>query len=308
MNGDPPSLIDPAGPGAERIADLWWLMLWIAVAVFAVVVGFLLAALLRARRRDDHLLDERPAWAERFIVLAGVVIPAVILIGVFVHSLGVMSAVAGRDGALTIDVTGHYWWWEVVYEGGVVTANEIHIPVGEPVRVRLESADVVHSFWVPRLQAKTDMIPGRVNELWLQADRPGTYRGLCAEFCGLQHAKMGFLVIAEPRAAFDEWVAGESEDETGDPATAEGREVFLSSNCVGCHSVRGTTEESSFGPDLTHFGSRRTLAAAAAESTSENLARWIADPQDLKPGAKMPPTELTDAELNALVDYLEGLD
>jgi cytochrome c oxidase subunit 2 len=214
---------------------------------------------------------------------------------------------------LTIQVVGHQWWWEVRYTGApqehLTTANEIHIPTGRPVQLELTSSDVIHSVWVPSLAGKKDLIPGYKDTLWFQADVPGVYRGQCAEFCGHQHAKMGLLVIAEHPDSFALW-----QDRMRRPAlpptdssASRGQEVFMTRQCVLCHNIEGTQAGSIAGPDLTHVASRLTLAAGSLENTRDNLARWIRDPQGVKPGAQMPQPELTSAELEALVAYLESL-
>jgi cytochrome c oxidase subunit 2 len=305
-----PSMLEPAGPAATRIEGLWWLIFWIATVVFVIVCGFLVVAIVRGRKQEADVRKE-VRWGEPFIVLSGVVLPSAILIGVFSLSLGDIRALSrtGEAATLQIEVTGHDWWWEARYPNGAVVANEIHIPVGQPVRFRLETADVIHSFWVPRLQAKTDMITGRVNHMWLEAATPGRYRGQCAEFCGLQHANMVFFIVAQPQERFDAWVAQAAQPAA--PATgsaAEGREVFLSSTCVGCHAIKGTSADATIGPDLTHVAQRRTLFAGTVANTPENLEQIIVDPQSIKPGAAMPPTQLSPEELSALVDYLEGLE
>ena len=303
---DAPSVLEPAGPGARRIEGLWWLMFWISLVVFVVVVALLIVALLR-RTKEAAVDRSEVRWGEPFIIVAGVVIPAIVLSSVYVIALNDMNELAahGDDAGTTIEVIGHDWWWEVVYANGAVTANEIHIPAGEPVRVELSTDDVIHSFWVPELQVKIDMNPGETNDLWLEADEPGRYRGQCAEYCGLQHAKMIFYVVAEPRAEFDQWLANEAE-----PAAADdlGQQVFLNSTCVGCHAIRGTDATAEVGPDLTHLAARETIASGVLPNTRSSLARWITDPQSVKPGATMPPTELAGDELEALLDYLSGLD
>jgi cytochrome c oxidase subunit 2 len=304
------STLDPGGPAAARIESLWWLVFWIATAVFVIVVGLLVAALLRGRRQEAEIRTD-VRWGEPFIVVSGVVLPSLLLIGVFALSLRDADRLThtGARATLEVEVRSHDWWWEVRYPNGAVTANEIHIPVGEPVRVRLLTADVIHSFWVPRLQGKTDNTTGRVTNTWLQADRPGRYRGQCAEFCGLQHANMAFYVVAEPQARFDAWL--EKEAAPAGPAVgsaAAGEEVFLSSTCVGCHAVRGTPADARVGPDLTHLAARRTLFAGHVSNTPEMLERVIVDPQTLKPGVAMPPTQLSPDELRALVTYLGQLD
>jgi cytochrome c oxidase subunit II len=238
-----------------------------------------------------------------------VAIPALVLVGAFLLSLrdvDVLST-ADEEPSVTIEVVAHDWWWEVRYpESGAITANEIHIPTGEPVLVVLRTADVIHSFWVPRLQVKADMIEGRSNELWLEADEPGRYRGQCAEFCGLQHANMVFWVEADPPSEFEDWLADQEADAA--PPAGAGLEVFLGSTCVGCHAIRGTEADATVGPDLTHLASRETIAAGIRPNTRAELARWITDPQGVKPGAVMPPTELSADDFDALLDYLESLD
>ncbi len=305
-----PSTLEPRGPAAERIEGLWWLMLWISTAVFIVVVGFLIVAVMRGHRKDVKPAGE-VGWGERFIVISGVIIPTLILGGVFVFGLRDMAvlAVPEDETAFTIEVVAHDWWWEARYPNGAVSASEIHIPVGERVQLRLTTADVIHSFWVPQLQAKTDHIPGRVNSMWLEADRPGRYRGQCAEFCGVQHANMLFYVVAQPPEEFEAWLANEASpapEPTGASA-ARGKSVFLNSSCVGCHAIRGTEANSDLGPDLTHIAQRKTIGSGILENNRENMARFILDPRGVKPGVIMPPTELSRDELEALLDYLEQL-
>ena len=302
---DRPSILEPAGPAARLVEGLWWPMLWISTVVFVVVVVGVVASVVRARAAPRDPVDTRPVrWGEPFVVVAGVVVPALILAGTYVFSLTKMNDMValGAEAKTELEVIAHNWWWEVRYPNGAVSANEIHIPVGEPVLLKLSTVDVIHSFWVPRLQVKIDHLPGQVNELWIQADEPGVYRGQCAEFCGVQHANMAFDVIA--RDDFDTWVEREFRPvAVGRP----GEEVFMNSTCVGCHAIRGTDAIATVGPDLTHFGSRRTIAAGTVENTRGNLAHFIRDPQDVKPGVGMPPTELTEEELDALLDYLIGL-
>jgi cytochrome c oxidase subunit 2 len=304
-----PSVLDPRGLGARRIEGLWWLMFWISVVVFLVVLGFLVAAYFKSRRRQSRAGEAR--WGEPVVVIGGIVAPSLILAAVFVVSLRDMMALSAppEETRLTIDVIGHDWWWEASYRNTeAVTANEIHIPVDVPVRLRLSTGDVIHSFWVPQLQAKTDMISGQVTNMWLEADEPGRYRGQCAEFCGLQHAKMVFYVVAEPPDQFQQWLENEAssapEAEAG--TVARGRDEFLQSSCTGCHAIRGTPARSDVGPDLTHLARRETIAGVLP-NTRENLALFITDPQEVKPGAIMPPTEFTTEELDALLDYLESL-
>ncbi|CAN5178987.1 cytochrome c oxidase subunit II [soil metagenome] len=307
-----PSTLDSRGPGAARIESLWWLMLWISVVAMAVVLGFLIFAFVKGRRADA-VADHRARWGEPFIVVAGVIIPAVILTAVFALSLRDMAALAQPDepASMTIEIVGHDWWWEARYDGGeIVTANEIHMPAGQPVRVELTTDDVLHSFWVPQLQAKTDTVPGRVNHTWLEADKPGRYRGQCAEFCGLQHAKMAFFVVAQSPDDFDAWLEEQSQpaQQPVDASARAGQGVFLNSTCSGCHAIEGTAATADVGPDLTHLASRDTIAAGVLDNNRNNLEQFVSDPQSLKPGAIMPPTQLSSQELQALVDYLEQLE
>jgi cytochrome c oxidase subunit 2 len=311
-DGDPPSTLDPAGPAADRIAGLWWLMFWISLGVLAVVLAMLVIGVARASRNKAPDRKARVAWGEPLIVVAGVLIPTVILTAVFLVALRDMSALSPQDEdtALTIEVTGHDWWWEVTYpDTNAVTANEVHIPAGRPVTLELTTDDVLHSFWVPRLQAKTDMVPGTTNTMSIEASRPGVYRGQCAEFCGLQHANMAFDVVAHEQADFEQWLTEEGRPaaQPVGPSAQRGEDVFMSSTCIGCHAIRGTEADQTVGPDLTHFGSRRTIAAGTVANNRGNLASWIIDPQTIKPGAVMPPTDLTGNELEALLDYIEGL-
>jgi cytochrome c oxidase subunit II len=303
-------MLDPKGSGASLISDLTYLLLWISVGVFALVLIGLVVGVARGRKKSAQVDKTEVRWGEPFIVVAGVVIPAVILAAVFVVSVRDQARLAsdGNASTMTIQVLGHLWWWEARYPNGAVTANEIHIPVGKKVRLELLTDDVIHSFWVPQLQAKTDLIKGRTNYMWLDADEPGRYRGQCAEFCGLEHAQMIFYVVADPPAAFDDWLANEASDEHDvDPDGFEGRAVFLDETCAGCHTVRGSEADGTIGPDLTHLAQRESIASGVLTNTRANLARWILHPQAVKPGTIMPPTSLDAGELDALLDYLQQL-
>jgi cytochrome c oxidase subunit 2 len=310
-----PSILDPAGPGARRVTELWWPMLAIAAGVLLVVVAMVAVALRRPGRLGEPPHDAPTRWGNRFVVVAGVVLPWLILTGVFVFSLRVMAGTGGgsRTGPgaepLEILVAGHTWWWEIRYPNGAATANEIHVPSGQPVVLRLSTDDVLHSLWVPQLQVKLDMVPGRVNDLVIEADRPGRYRGQCAEYCGLQHARMSFYVIAQPAEEFAEWAAslGRAAAEPASAGARTGRDVFMRSSCFGCHTIRGTPARATLGPDLTHLASRETIGAATLPLTRDNLARFILDPQAVKPGAMMPPTGFSSSEIEALLDYLMDL-
>lgn len=292
---------------ARDIAVLWWLMLALGVAVL-VVFGVALGAGLLRRPGSG---DPGPS-ALRWIVAGGVAMPVVVLIVVFGFTVRTMRATpaAAPPGALRIDIIGHQWWYEVRYpDQQVTTANEIHLPVGRPVELRLTSTDVIHSFWVPALAGKLDMLPGRENILVLEADEPGVYQGSCAEFCGLQHAKMRLVAVAEPPERFASWLADQRRpaDDSADDTIRRGREVFGAEGCGSCHTVRGTMASGEKGPDLTHLAGRRTLAAGTLPFTRQHLAEWIADPQGVKRGTQMEAPELSDEDLEALVAYLESL-
>lgn len=321
-----PSILEPSSPSAARIGTLWWIMFGIATAVVVVVGVLVVVSVVRRNRRVEP--DGEPAWTMRLVVAGGVVLPVIVLSMLWAFTLRDVAALGspGSEPVTTIEITGYRWWWEVRYpDEDITTANEMHIPAGEPVRVRLLAGDVIHSFWVPELGPKVDMIPGRTNTTWLQADRAGVYRGQCAEFCGLQHANMAFSVIAEEPAAFDEWVTRERQDaaEPTDDAERRGREVFSTAACTACHVIRGVSEEVApgtrvdgpfepttavEGPDLTHVASRRTIGAGTVPNTRGHLGGWIVDSQTIKPGNLMPPIELSGEELTALLAYLESLE
>jgi len=290
----------------ERSIDtLWWVMFGVACAGFTLVSFLLLLGWLRRNRRElPHGGDERVATG--LVVGLGIVTPIVLLTALFVWSdIFVMrSTAAPAEGstALTIDVVGHDWWWEARYAGTpVVTANEIHIPTGTRIEVVGTTADVIHSFWVPELARKIDLIPGRENRLLLEADRPGRYRGQCSEFCGLQHAHMAVAVVAQTPADFRRWLAHQKQPAAGSSAT------FTRASCGNCHTIRGTTADGSVGPDLTHLASRQTLASLTLPNTPDYLRAWIRDPGRFKPGTRMPKLRLTSRELDELVAYLERL-
>ena len=295
---------------AHGIASLWWNMLVGSAAAFGILSTVLLVAYVRRRRPGvpGGGDPERAGWT---VVLAlGLVVPILTVTALFLYSniflfrqTSVPSANAAPDDrtALTIRVIGHQFWWEVRYPGTrAVTANEIHIPARTNVRVLLYTRDVIHSFWVPELNKKVDLIPEQVNNVELYADRPGRYRGQCAEFCGLQHAHMGLYVFADPPARFRRWLAAQSR-----PATKSS--ALFDDECSSCHAIRGTTATSHVGPDLTHVGSRTSLAALAIPNSLVRMREWIRDPQRVKPGSQMPAVALTDAQVNELARYLESL-
>jgi cytochrome c oxidase subunit 2 len=286
-------------------------MLGVSIAVTAFVVVMGAWGIVRGRRRSADDVARVVPWGDRFVLVAGLGVTSAILVAFFfvsVRSMATLAAGTPREG-LEIVVTGHDWWWEVRYPNGAVTANEIHVPAGERVRLKLLAADVMHSFWVPQLGPKTDLIPGRENAMWLEADEPGRYRGQCAEFCGLQHAHMAVFVVADPPEVFRDWVRAMAGPAAApaDAKAARGKTVFESSTCAGCHTIRGTTADGTLGPDLTHLATRSTIASGTIRLTETNLLHWILDPQDVKLGATMPPTALTDDEVRSLTAYLLGL-
>ena len=313
-----PSIFLTAGPAANEIARLGWLFTIVAAAVTVIVTAVLGAALFRRRSAPTHSVERTgdPRGPIRWIVTGGIILPAIILVACFVFTLLTQSAIARPPSraVVTLRVIAHRWWWEVWYVGAradetVVTANELHIPVGQAVRVELVSHDVIHSFWVPQLAGKTDVIPGQDNSMWFQADRPGTYRGECAEYCGLQHAQMDFVVVADSPADFATWLANQRKEAVrpADPVATAGLVVFQRSACSACHAIRGTDMLGRVGPDLTHLASRQTIAAGTLVNSRGNLAGWVTNAQSLKPGSGMPNVLLGGADLQALITYLETL-
>jgi cytochrome c oxidase subunit II len=318
-----PSTLNPHGPAAAHLANLWWVMFGFGTAIFLLVVGLLFAALLRRRRATSDAAPDtaNPDEGRNWPIFGGIVLPLIVIGIVFgynIYTLAVVENPAVKD-AVQIQVVGRRWWWEVKYpEQGVTTANEIHIPVGKPVEIKLQTADVIHSFWVPELHGKMDLIPTRINKIVIQADQEGIYRGECAEFCGLQHAHMGLMVVAQSQAEYDNWVKAQQQPaaDPTDPTALQGQQVFLSVGCVFCHTVRGLEEKEKeidrssvdLGPDLTHLDSRLTIAGASLEKNRGNLAGWIIDAQHVKPGSLMPlMNNINSEELQALLAYLETL-
>ncbi|GJG86949.1 cytochrome c oxidase subunit II [Gemmatimonadetes bacterium T265] len=309
-----PTYMHGYGEAARREASLGWGLTAVSLVVSAVVAAIVLAACLRRRPSDEAMLRSR--GGVRWIVVGGIVVPTVILAVAFVFTLGTLAATAApaRPPAFTAAVVGHEWWWEVRYRGDSTSdtfldADELHVPVGRPVRLELSTADVIHSFWVPQLAGKTDLIPGQRNAAWIEADTPGVYWAHCAEFCGTQHANMALRVVAHPAAEFAAWRARARGDAVA-PATADataGYNAFMGSACTLCHAIRGTPAQGRNGPDLTHVGSRLRIAGGMLANTRGNLQGWIANPQALKPGSAMPTVELSSADLQAITTYLQSL-
>ena len=307
------SALDPAGIQAARIENLYWVQFWVCTAVFALVAGALILAVQRGRSR----LPDRPSEATLLrSVSAATAVTILILFGLLFASVATGRAVGSLTSPqpVAVDVTGYQWWWKVEYlyprpDLRVTTANELHLPVGRPIALTLRAADVIHSFWLPNIHGKMDLIPGRVNTLWFQIDRPGVYRGQCAEYCGAQHAHMAFTVIAEAPDSYEQWIAAQRQPapEPSTPDQVHGRTVVESGPCAMCHSIRGTQAGGRTAPDLTHFATRSTIAAGTVPNTRGHLGGWISDPQTIKPGAKMPSTGLSSDELQAVIAYLESL-
>lgn len=315
-----PAIFGTRGLAADRIAVLGWVFTIIGSIVVVVVTTLVVVALVRRRSPPADAASgmmQTRGRAVHWIVIGGIIVPAVVLVGAFGVTLVIQAELSNppRKPVATIEVTGHRWWWEVKYlgagpNGGVVTANEIHIPVGEPIRLELVSADVIHSFWVPQLAGKTDVIPGLRNTMWIQADEPGAYWGECAEYCGLQHTHMNLTVVAESDAAFQQWMAQQRKpaaDDASDPVSVAGINAFRRSGCAICHSIQGTDAQGRIGPDLTHLASRSRIGAGTLPNTRGNLAGWITNSQALKPGNQMPTMTLTPTELRDILAYLETL-
>jgi cytochrome c oxidase subunit II len=309
-----PSIFAPASTPAFAIRDLSWFVLGICAVIFVVVGGLLTYSVIRFRRRPGEDNREPPqVYGSNQIELAWTVVPVLIVVVLFLATARYIFGIEGlrpTPNALQVTVVGHQWWWEIRYPDlGIVTANELHVPVSDqgdvtPTFLTLQSADVIHSFWVPQLAGKMDVIPNKTNRVWIDPRTPGLYVGQCAEFCGVQHAGMLLRVIVHPKDEFAAWVAAQKALAVDDPAVRVGRELFQSTACINCHSVRGTPANGIFGPDLTHLMSRSTLGAGVASNTPENLRDWVNNPAALKPGALMPAMQLSRADLDQIVAYL----
>ena len=322
--GHQQSALDPAGPQSGKIDVLWWSFFCLLAAIFiSVMVATLWTLTQRERDTGRGSLEARHQPSEetnsrlKRVVTGLTVATIVILFGLIVASVGTgkaTSELGNKKNGLTVEVSGNQWWWQIRYVNSdpsqeLITANEIHIPVGRPVQIRGLSKDVIHSFWVPNLNGKRDLIPSRTTTEWIEADYPGLYRGQCAEFCGLQHAHMALWVIAEPQEKFNAWMRAQLQPAVSpsDPEKQRGQQVFLNQACVFCHQIRGTSAAGQNAPDLTHFGSRRGIAANTVPNTKGNLAGWIVDPQSMKPGNHMATIALASNDLQPLIDYLESL-
>lgn len=306
----PQSALDPAGRGAEDIANLFWWMVGGAAFIWIVVIGLAVYAIHLRPQAHHH------RRATLLIIGGGAVVPTLVLAAYLVYGLSMMPGLLAPapEGSLEISVTGEQWWWRVRYSGPdggrIDLANEIRMPVGEHIRFRLESPDVIHSFWIPSVGGKMDMIPGRTNELTLEPTRTGVFRGACAEYCGASHALMAFPVVVMERNEFDQWLARQAEpaETPTDPLRARGEELFLANGCGACHSVRGTPADGVVGPDLTHVGGRLSLGAGILPNERDDFLRWIAHTKEVKPEVHMPPFGmLPQDDLQAIAAYLDGL-
>lgn len=303
--GGPQSALDPAGLEAERIGSFFLFMVLGAATIWALLMGTAILAILRRPGRHTE------RFANTLIIGGGVIFPTIGLAVLLTVGLRSLPDWSGSPADLRIHVHGEQFWWRVAYERGderIVSANEIHLPAGEPVEFVLTTADVIHSFWMPAIGGKMDMMPGRVNRLTLTPTTPGIYRGACAEFCGPSHALMAFAIVVHPPGEFDDWLVAETSP-ASNSAETEGRRLFLANGCAACHRIGGIVELGEVGPDLTHVGSRRTLAAGTAPMSRQALTDWITDPQALKPGAGMPAyTMLPEEEILAIADFLLSLE
>ena len=301
-------LNDLAGPNAKKADQLWDITFLIATVIFFIVEGLLVFALIRFRHKPGRQAAQFHGNTKLEVVLT--LIPAMILAGLAIPTLKTIFEISAKPkNALEVTVTAKQFWWQYDYEAfDFSTANELHVPTGQPVHLTLKGADVIHSYWIPRLTGAQDVVPGRENELTFSADEPGRYMGQCKEFCGLSHANMRLIVYAHDPADFQTWVA--EQQKPAAPAAgdlAAGEKLFLEGECVNCHAIAGTDAASTTGPDLTHFASRETFAGAMFRRTDENVASWLRDPPAMKPGALMPDYGLSESEIDSLVAYLQSL-
>jgi len=312
------SVLGPASPQAAAITHLALLFFALAAIVWLLVLAFLAYSVLRPRRLAERDTDARLTRRQTVGVSAALGLSAIVLLALGFVDYGtgreIETARANSGDTLRIRLTGRQWWWQIQYEQPtppyrVTTANEMHIPLGRPVLLTLESADVIHSFWAPNLHGKSDLIPSYTSAFLIQADRPGVYRAPCAEYCGTQHANMALLIVAQPADSFAAWYANELRDapQPVSTAAARGREVFLSAACPLCHTIRGTPSGGAVAPDLTHLATRSTLAAGTIHNDRIGLSGWIANAQGIKPGNQMPANLVSGRDLNALLDYLGTL-
>ena len=308
----PPSIFAPASTPAHDISGLSLFTLAITGGIFVVVAGLLTFAIIRFRGRHDDDRSEPPQiYGSMQVELAWTVVPVLIVVVLFLATARIIFAVQDAPkppDALDVTVVGHQFWWEYRYPKlGIVTANELHVPVERATYLHLVSADVMHSFWVPQLNGKTDLIPNHPNEMWIQPRQTGLFLGQCAQFCGPEHAKMLIRVYVDTPEEFEAWVKHQQQPAVDDAAVAQGRHLFETQACTNCHAVNGTSAEGTFGPDLTHLASRDTIASGAVKNNPQDLHEWIKDPDHFKRGVLMPPMQLSDAQIDQVVAYLDTL-
>ncbi len=312
-----PSIFSPASTPANEILGLSHFVLWITGSIFALVAGLLVYVIVRFRAREgDELNEPAQIYGSAQVELAWTVIPVLIVLVLFLTTARIIFAVQDEPkpkSALDVTVVGHQFWWEFRYPKlNIVTANELHVPVStpqqpEPTYLHLYSADVDHSFWVPQLAGKTDLIPNHPNDTWIDPQRTGLYLGQCSQFCGVEHAKMLIRVYVDTPQQFAAWVKNQEQPAVQDSSVAAGRHLFETQACMNCHTVVGASAHGTFGPDLTHLMSRSTIAAGAVANTPDNLREWIKDPNTFKPGAQMPAMQLSDQQVDQIVAYLTTL-
>jgi len=331
----PQSTFDYAGPVSKNLLNLFWIIFWMALAVFVIVIGALLYLVIRFREKKEWKMPVQ-VHGNRKLEIAWTVVPALLLIALAVMTVQTLFELRNPESnnPLRIEIIAHQWWFEVVYpEFNITSANEINVPVGRDVSVKLDSSDVIHSFAVPKLMGKMDIIPNHTNTTWFRADEPGVFFGQCAEFCGIAHALMKFRVVARPQEDFQDWITNQQAPaRASSGAAAEGAMVFNSKGCIVCHTVNGPDtnamresrnqafmggQKLTHGPNLTHFATRSSFAGALVENNEENLKEWLRDPEKVKPGNRMarlaaafndPNFSLTETDILALTTYLQGLE
>jgi cytochrome c oxidase subunit 2 len=312
--GGQQNFLNDHSPQSHAIMLLWWWMFGAAMVVLLGAIGLLVLSFLRRGKRGLPIFGTRESVPQAMVLVFGIAVPAVVLVALFgasdVYLVGKTGPPSPKSTALTVHVIGRQWWWDVQYPGtSAVTANEIHIPVRTRVDVIATTGDVIHSFWVPSLNRKIDMIPGRVNRILLYASSAGRYRGQCAQFCGLEHARMAMYVFAQPKAQFEAWLRNQQAPAAAPRTAAQraGKADFMNDQCASCHTIAGTAAQGDVGPNLTHVGSRTTLAALTIPNTPYWMSRWIRNPQAIKPGVQMPDLGIPGGQIKEIVAYLESL-